>query len=296
MRGIAMHAKSLISLGLLAAVLCSGCATTTGGSDQVANTVIANHRILKNMDMNLAGSIEQLNETAADLGERVNQGGTSARQMQSIAEENQRKLDNLQARLDQLTIKVYELMGATPPTDLAPAPYRPSVQVGTPQISPPATAPAASGEAAEDVAPLEPLSTTTVPAAPTAPPANPVLDYQRAQQNYRGEQYQQALQQFTVFLEQYADNEYTDNAMFWKARCLYKLDKYQDAIASYNQLRAKFPNGEWAPRAMHDQASAHLKLGQQARALELLKQLVEEYPMSPAAQQAQATLKENQIN
>ncbi len=291
-----MHAKSLISFGVLAAALCSGCATTTGGSDQVANTVIANHRILKNMDMNLAGSIEQLNETAADLGERVNQGSTSARQMQSIAEENQRKLEDLQSQLDALARTLYKALGVTPPTTMAPAPVAPSVHVGTPQIQPPPTTPTAAEETAEDVAPLEPLSTTAVPAAPTTPPANPVLDYQRAQQNWRGGEYQQALQQFTDFLEQYADNEYTDNAMFWKARCLYKLDKYQDAIASYNQLRAKFPDGEWAPRAMHDQASAHLKLGQQARALELLKQLVEEYPMSPAAQQAQATLKENQIN
>src|SRR3990170_2635421 len=99
-----MNSRILKALLLAAGMfpLLAGCATT-GGRNQVEDTVYSTYRVVKNLDQNLGASVTKLNETAADLSARVNESDRQVAKLQAMTEENQVKLDRLQAKLDKLT-------------------------------------------------------------------------------------------------------------------------------------------------------------------------------------------------
>ncbi len=88
---------------LAVAPLLSGCAT--GGSN-LQNTVVATNRHVQNLERNLQGSVQQLNETAAGLLARVDANDQALRSVAGRLEENQARLDALEQRLDSL-IRTY---------------------------------------------------------------------------------------------------------------------------------------------------------------------------------------------
>jgi len=94
---------TMIAAPLLGILMMSGCTTTPTSDDPVANTIYDMHRKVSRLDKDLGGTVEHLNETAADLGVRVNESNTQAREVQTMVEENQRKLEQVERKLDALT-------------------------------------------------------------------------------------------------------------------------------------------------------------------------------------------------
>ena len=87
-----MRGKSLVAAGGLV-LLAAGCATT--GGDQMANSVYATHRIVQKLDTDMSARVDKLNQTAADLSAKVDASDQATRQLQSMMEENQAKLNAL---------------------------------------------------------------------------------------------------------------------------------------------------------------------------------------------------------
>jgi phosphoglycerate-specific signal transduction histidine kinase len=79
--------------------LLAGCAT---GGNQIQNTVYSTHRHVANLEQNLQGSVQQLNQTAAGLLARVDANDQALRGVAGRLEENRAKLDTLEQRLDAL--------------------------------------------------------------------------------------------------------------------------------------------------------------------------------------------------
>ncbi len=299
-----MRVSFLIAAPILGVLLWTGCATTGTSNDPVANTIYDMHRKVSRLERDLGGSVEHLNVTAADVGVRVSESTEQARQVQTMVEENQQKLAQLEQKLDTLTRTVYEQYGISLPSSMAPStgwgvPSRPSdVVPGPVQVEPPRSVPATPGLLPEP----DPLAHTAPadpqPAPPAAPeaPSDPVPAYNRAMQAYQGEQFEEALALFSDFTTRFPRSEITDNAQFWKGECLYNLGRYEECITEFEKLRRDFPDSAKVPYAMFNQAAAHLRLGQQARAFALLEDLVENYPMTPAAARARSRLREVQGN
>ena len=85
---------------LLAAMpLMAGCAT---GGNQVQNTVYQTYRHVANLEQNLQGSVQQLNQTAAGLLARVGANEQALRSVAGRLEENRAKLASIEQRLDAL--------------------------------------------------------------------------------------------------------------------------------------------------------------------------------------------------
>ncbi|GMW00739.1 MAG: hypothetical protein AMXMBFR84_18760 [Candidatus Hydrogenedentota bacterium] len=258
------------------AVLPLGCATT-GGGDQVSNSVYATHRIVKGLEQDLGPRINQLNETAADLTSKVEQSDMQTRQLQSMLEENQIKLAALEKQLQDLTRVLYQRMGLTGPntssqTFTAPPPSISDPGTGTAVPAPEATA-----------------STEVTP--PVEGSGNAVADYAAATKAYLGEDYAGALDQYDAYLQKYPVSDNRDSVVYWRAECLRKLNREQEAISAYQQFRQEYPSSAKVPMSLFSEAMAYQRLGQTAKAIELLKQHIRDYPVDGSTDRAKALLK-----
>jgi tol-pal system protein YbgF len=297
-----MRAIGPITIAVVTGLLLGGCDTLGGGRQQWQNAVFDTNQRVRNLDKNLGASVAKLNETAADLSARVDAGDQNMRRLQSVAEENQVKLDQLQNRLDQLTATIYRQFNLSQPGGLGEtaAPMAPMGEgVGEPIVLPPVEEPS-PGQPTEappaGVAQPTPAPTSQDALGTEAGAPSPVTDYNRAQRSFVERNYDVALQQFSEYLQRYPDTSDSDNAQFWKAECYFRLEKYEEAIAEFTALRTRYTKSPKAPLAMHNQAAAHLRLGQIEDAKKLLQELVDQYPMEPAAVRAKEKLKQLQGN
>lgn len=319
--------RSRIATAALLMVLCVGLGCATGGGNQFQNTVYDTHRRVVNLDKNLDGSINKLNQTAAELVARTDASDQQIKSLQSVMEENQVKLAQLEQKLDRLVSKLYGDAGRSvapsrgnevgvnvqEPVIVTPRGGASAPMTSAPTSAPlpaPSSAPVPSPEpqALESVGavtPAAPAAEAAEPAAPAATPAAPAAvassgsseaDYQKAQKSYANGDYAGALEQFGGFLQQYGDSENASNAAFWKAKSLQSLERYDEAVKDFDTLRSKYPTSPKVPYAMHQQAVCYARLGQTAKAIQLLQDVAKDYPMTPAADQAKTDLKRLQGN
>lgn len=278
-------------------LLAAGCATT--GGDQMANSVYATHRIVQKLDTDLSGRIEKLNQTAADLSAKVDASDQATRQLQSMMEENQAKLNALQKNLDRLSQAVYRQFGLTPGTGSG-------VEIGPGRIEPPAgVAPSPGADIpgtslppapAPGVVETTPPQTATSTSVSDPSGSNAAADYKKASEVYMNDNYQEALRLYTEFLQKYPTSDIASTAQFWKASCYQKLGQWEQAVREYDVVRQSYPTAKKVPLAMLNQADCYLRLGQQQRAVDLLKDLSTNprYSTDAASEQARAKLKELQ--
>lgn len=287
-----MRGTSLVAAGGLV-LLAAGCATT--GGDQMANSVYATHRIVQKLETDMSSRVDKLNQTAADLSAKVDASDQATRQLQSMMEENQAKLNALQKNLDRLAQVMYRSVGVTPGTTG-------SVDVGGARIEPPAGTPA---EAVPGTAPgmLPPPATAeTVPTTPavTPPPAEDpagaTADYKKASEVYMNDNFQEALNLYSSFLQKYPNSDYASSAQYWKARCFQGMGQWEQAVREFDAVKANYPMAKKVPPAMYYQAECYLRLGQQQRAIDLLKDLSTNtrYSTDAMSEQARDKLKELQ--
>ncbi len=285
----------------VATVWLTGCGTT-GGGNQLESTIYDTHRRVARLDKSLEDSVNQLNQTTADLSARVDQEDQRIRTLQSVVEENQVKLDKLQSDLERLAATLYRNLGWTTPDTAQPAVVPGAgaqtgsetgvgqVEVTPPRQTPPQTAASGAETSGEQPAEREDIFAGTA----GRPGGDPEADYQKAQQAYAGEDYARALELFDAYLQRYPNTELAGNAQFWKAYCCYHLGRHEEAIADFDKLLTKYPASTKAPYAMHIQALAYKELGHPKRAAALLQEVIENYPMTPAADRSKSELEKLQ--
>lgn len=275
---------SCYAMALLALV---GCGTTMAGSrDQMESTVYDTHRRVVNLDTQLGDTLTKLNETTAELIQRVNDSDQTTRRLLSLVEENQRKIDGLQKDVTDVKKVIYQQFNLTLPSSGYAAPTSQGVT-----ILPPETTAAPAGDA--DMGAMEEMSAPDAPvSAPAAPAAagDPEEHYKAAQRDYANERYTEALAAFQEHLQMWPSGETSANALFWKGKCHLKLGQYNDAITDFERLAKEYPTNTKVPFAMHNEAVAYSNLNQPAEAERLLSSVIANYPVSPAAEQARMDL------
>jgi len=169
-----MNIRSFLAVGVVVALLgLAGCATT--GGNQTQQTIYDMHRRIVKLDKSLDESVTKLNETTASLSERVNEGDQQTREMKTISEENQVKLDKLSRDLNEMRTTLYRHFNLTPPTagGIASAPSSGVV------VEPPAgVAPVPATPGMTEAAPAAPVSELS----PSAPAMTPAGELARARQ------------------------------------------------------------------------------------------------------------------
>lgn len=281
-------------------VLMSGCATMdTGSTSQASKIAYSNNRRLANIENNLAKSMDKLNETTTSLSSRVEESDRQTRLLQNISEENQVRLEQLQAKLDELASILYKQYNLTPPSESPILVFRspmslmeedenvvvvdpPSQVAGRPKTEEALATPDTETVVEQPVG--EPVVETVV-----APSLGPTRDYYKAQESYKKDDFPLASQQYSAYLLRYPDSLYRSNAQFWLAQCFYKLGQYDKAATEYETLWSQYPESTYAPIALYNQAEL-LKNDKAREAVVLLDRLLQKYPDSPLVDKAKTTL------
>ena len=116
--------------------------------------------------------------------------------------------------------------------------------------------------------------------------------YTAAYELFREAKYEKSREAFEIFLKQYPDTEFSDNAQFWIGECYYFEKKYEKAIIEYEKVTKNFPDGNKVPYALLKQGLSFLKLGDKASAKLLLQQVIKDFPNTSQARIARAKLVE----
>ncbi|MBW7862868.1 MAG: tetratricopeptide repeat protein [Candidatus Hydrogenedentes bacterium] len=288
---------ALALLGALGAALLTGCETT--GGNQTQTTIYDMHRRIVKLDKDLGDSVTRLNETSASLNQRVEEMDMQTRELRSLLEENQNKLNAISQDL----ARFYRALNLSPPSSTATPVSGTNVSVGPTMIERPAQTPVPAGQnTLQDSAPIPTdravLGASPQPAdepvpaspAPAGQAGDPRTMYEQALKIYQNGDNANAVKKFDEYLGQYPNNEHSANALFWKAKAQLNMGSHADAVQSFEQMRSRFPNDTKVPFAMHNQAVAHSRLGQTAEADRLMQAVIDQYPMSPVAEQARSDL------
>jgi TolA-binding protein len=90
--------------------------------------------------------------------------------------------------------------------------------------------------------------------------------------------YEDALAQFTDFLEKHPEDPQAASALANQADCYYRLQYYEQAIASWQQVLARFGNAPEAEQSLYRIADTQFGLGQFDQAAASYNRLLERYP------------------
>lgn len=115
--------------------------------------------------------------------------------------------------------------------------------------------------------------------------------YLDAYQAFKDGRTGEAREKFTSLLNDYPENEYSDNARFWIGESYYKDGSYEDAILAYEELFKKNADSDKVPGAMLKQGLAFYALKEKKTGQLILEKLVEKFPDSEQARLARKKMK-----
>jgi tol-pal system protein YbgF len=122
-----------------------------------------------------------------------------------------------------------------------------------------------------------------------APP--PDVLYNNALRDYNGAKNDLASQEFTDYIKFYPNTDLAGNSYFYLAEIQYRQANYQQAVQNYDLVLQNFPSGNKAASAQLKKGFALLELGKQDDGVRELRHLLQRYPHSPEALQARDRLR-----
>lgn len=135
---------------------------------------------------------------------------------------------------------------------------------------------------------------TPTPAAGSAASTVAAGDDQAAyQQNFsllKEGRYQDAINGFTNFIQQYPNSPLVPNAEFWMGEAHYQMSDFQGALVNYQAVVQGYPNSNKAPDALLKTGYSQYALGKYSAARKTLESVIQQYPNSNVAKLARQRL------
>ncbi len=116
--------------------------------------------------------------------------------------------------------------------------------------------------------------------------------YQSAFRLLKQAEYDQAITAFSLFLQEYPNSQYADNARYWMGEAYFVTRRFGQAITEYRTLLDDFPDSRKAPVAMLKIGHSYRELGQNEESKQYYRMLVEKYPDTSAAKDAARELEQ----
>ncbi len=151
------------------------------------------------------------------------------------------------------------------------------------------------GKKAESAEPPDKGKPPVVAARETPPKivkADRDLAYTAAYAIFKEGKYERARQDFSNFLKQFPDSEYSDNAQFWIAETFYFENKFDKAIAEYEKLIKNYPDGNKFSHALLKMGLSYANMGDKVKARTILQQVIKDFPNTAQARTARTKLTE----
>ena len=225
--------------------------------------------VLQHLVEQSTDNMNKVNASIADLQKALNQqhtdAGARADQLSGQVQALNDSLDELKARLTQMSKKVDDIQAAQ--TNL-PSTMQPGAQPGQP---------GAIGPQAQQPAP--------------PPPLPPDVLYNNGLRDFNAGKYDLATQEFQDYLKAYPTTDLAGNAQFYLAEMEYKQGNLEQAVADYDKVLEQYPGGNKSPAAQLKKGYALLDLGRTNDGTKELQSLIVRYPRSLEAAQARDRLR-----
>ena len=115
--------------------------------------------------------------------------------------------------------------------------------------------------------------------------------YMSAYEAYKNDRNREAREKFQSVLQDFPENQYSDNARFWIGESYYREENYEDAILAYEELFRNNPKSDKVPGAMLKQGLAFYALKDKKTGKIILEKLIQKYPDTEQAQLAQKKIR-----
>jgi len=116
-------------------------------------------------------------------------------------------------------------------------------------------------------------------------------NYQAAFELLKEQRYESAGIAFTQFLVSYPDSQLADNAQYWLAESFYVTDQFLDALEQFSVVINQYPRSRKVPDALLKMGYCTYELERWGDAKEALGRVQREYPDTTAARLAEQRLK-----
>jgi len=128
--------------------------------------------------------------------------------------------------------------------------------------------------------------------SPLPPNLSPQEIYNMAYADYLKGNFQLAIDGFKIYVDNFAQSPFADNALYWIGECHFSQEEYEQAIDLFNELILTFPLGDKIPAAYLKKGISLMKLERNEEALAVFKLLVSKYPLEEETKIAQEKIKE----
>ena len=252
-------------------------------------------QLLKKQFLELSEKVTRNNADIRDVKQQIDEILDLSRQLQA----EQRKLQGDQARFPaqfQVILEKLETVSGYLSTltedmielkSLALRPVQPSEGVeGTdPEAKPPDAVEKKAGETQE-------MESEETPPPSAKPNLSPREIYNMAHSDYLKGSYSLAIDGFKIYLEQFKDSPYADNALYWIGECYFAQREFETAIEYFKRLILEYPQGDKVPAAYLKRGISLMELGKNDEALSVFTLLTSKFPMEEETRIAQDKIRE----
>ena len=116
--------------------------------------------------------------------------------------------------------------------------------------------------------------------------------YNMAYADYLKGNFSLAIDGFKIYLDNFSQSPFADNALYWIGECYFSQKEYEEAISRYNQLILNYPLGDKVPAAYLHKGISLMELDRNEEALSVFKLMVSKYPLEEETKIAQEKIKE----
>ena len=128
--------------------------------------------------------------------------------------------------------------------------------------------------------------------SPLPPNLSPQEIYNMAYADYLKGNFSLAIDGFKIYLDNFSQSPFADNALYWIGECYFSQKEYEEAISRYNQLILNYPLGDKIPAAYLHKGISLMELDRNEEALSVFKLMVSKYPLEEETKIAQEKIKE----
>jgi len=190
------------------------------------------------------------------------------------------KLDSVNSQLSKFSEELMEIKKASPPTLEEPEQEK--------QAQPEKTPPPKK----ETVEEKKEEQTEEEPKPSISPNLSPQEVYNMARSDYLKGNFQLSIDGFKIYIEQFPESPFADNALYWIGECYFSQKDFEKAIEQFNQLLLSYPRGDKIPAAYLKKGISFMELEKKEEALSVLKLLISKYPLEEETKIAQQKIKE----
>lgn len=203
--------------------------------------------------------IVELKARQEERGLKIEKLGDGFKILGDKAEENARRIDELEERSGQ--------------TAMPSTPFLPALETLTPL------------EITEPAQPEELPSEIVVRSAPKAEDL-----YRSAYDHFSRREYSRAILGFEEFVANHPDHDLADNAQYWIGECYYSQKEFVQAVEEFAKIEKIFPGGNKVVAALLKKGLALKELGRDQEAIVAMEKVVSQFPRTEEAVLAEEKL------